>query len=323
MPVPAAPLEHQTPNVERGLPASAPPLLNKAQKPKLRYRIEYALLWTLSRLAGKLPLESASRLSGIAWQTCAPLTSRHRRAASHLAAMLPALNRRERDEILRAMWNHLGQTFIETILLTHFAAQPERLEIDAASTAMLRKAIATGCILVTPHLGNWEIAALANTYLATNHAVIYRPAKNPLTDEFLLQNRALYYRGGLFAKGHDAVRKALKHLRKGGSLGIMADLRDHKGLRVPFFGYLAPSTPMPAMLACQLQRPIFAMCIVRTGTCRFKMVTEEVPVYCSGDRAADVLQTTAAIQAIFEQWIRRWPEQWMWAHRRINEWVKA
>jgi KDO2-lipid IV(A) lauroyltransferase len=130
--------------------------------------------------------------------------------------------------------------------------------------------------------------------------------------------RAPYFASGLVAKGNAAARGLLRQARQGGSIGMMADLRDLEGVAVPFFGRLAPSTPAPATLARQFQRPLFAAALVRVGASRFKMQAVEIEVRRSADRAGDVRDATAAMQAVFEGWIRRWPEQWMWAHRRYE-----
>ena len=97
---------------------------------------------------------------------------------------------------------------------------------------------------------------------------------------------------------------------------MMADLRDNSGVAVPFLGRPAKSTPLPAMLARQYGRPIFAVALVRTGPAQFRMEAAEIPVPHTADREGDIETATASIQAMFESWVCRWPGQWMWAHRR-------
>ena len=75
---------------------------------------------------------------------------------------------------------------------------------------------------------------------------------------------------------------------------------------------------MPAMLARQYRLPLFAVCLVRVGPARFRMEACEIEVSRTGDRAADIGAATAQTQRVFEAWIRQWPEQWMWAHRRYD-----
>ncbi len=284
----------------------------------LKYRLEYVALRAVIAVFRALPLETASALGGALWEAVAPHTSRHRRAERHLALMMPELSAEDRQRILRGMWRNLGQTAIESLMLDRIAAEPWRLLVDEECQILQARIMAEGGILVAAHLGNWEVAALPLGQAHANHAAVYRRMKNPLAERYVLALRAPLYPAGLFAKGEAAARGLMRQAKAGGSIGIMGDLRENGGIDVPFFGHPAPSTPFPAMLARQYQRPLFAVCTVRTGRVRFRTVLREITVPRTEDRAADILAATAEIQTTFETWIRRWPEQWMWAHRRID-----
>ena len=93
-------------------------------------------------------------------------------------------------------------------------------------------------------------------------------------------------------------------------------LRDLAGLRVPFFGRPAPSTPFPALLARARGVPLFAGAMIRRDGVCFEAEMMEISVDRSKDREADLFATTARIQAAFEALIRAHPGQWMWGHRR-------
>ena len=108
----------------------------------------------------------------------------------------------------------------------------------------------------------------------------------------------------------------MRIVRGGGSLAVMADLREHKGIDAPFFGRPAPSTPFPALMARAIGVPLVAGRVLRTDGARFVVTAEIVPVPRTHDRDADVRQATEALQAVFERWIREAPGQWMWGHRR-------
>ena len=108
----------------------------------------------------------------------------------------------------------------------------------------------------------------------------------------------------------------IKLSRAGGYPCFVADLREGRGVQVPFFGRPVWSNPFPALVARVAGVPLYAAAVVRTKGAHFVMRIEPVEAPRSDDRNADVLATTAAIQARFEQFIRDTPEQWMWAHRR-------
>ncbi len=283
---------------------------------RLRHGLEYAGLRAVDWLYRALPLEFAARLNGGLWSAIARHSSRHRRAARNLAAMMPELSAQRREAILRAMWRHLGATFLEGLQLDRLAAEPERIELDETTQTILRRTVAEGAIIVCPHLGNWEASVLPLAAVSAQHMGVYRRAQNPLIDAYLYAIRKTYFGGGLLAKGDAAARGLLRQARQGRSLGFMADLRDINGVAVAFFGRPAPSTPLPAALARQYGRPIFAVCLVRLAPARYRLEAVEIPVARGGDREGDISATTARVQQAFEAWIRQWPEQWMWAHER-------
>ena len=111
---------------------------------------------------------------------------------------------------------------------------------------------------------------------------------------------------------------ASKYVKKGGALSVMADLRERRGPKVPFFGHLAPSNPFPAMLAVTLNKPVFIAHVQREAGVRFKIRVDEIQVAQSGDREADILETTARIQLALENNIRSRPGEWMWS---LGRWI--
>ena len=284
----------------------------------LRRRLEYAALRGFAVAMRALPLEFGSCFCGWLWGAFAPHLSRQRRADRHLAAMMPELSAAERQRILLAMWRNLGQTFAEALQLDRIAAEPDRIELDARCREIVRRTVAEGGIVAGAHLGNWEAGAAPFAAAGGRHVGVYRSMTNPLVEVYFLKIREPYYKGGLLAKGDGAARGLARQARQGGPILQMADLRDETGVPAPFFGRLAPSTPAPAMLARRFGRPLFAVAIVRVATCRFRMQAVEIEVPRSGDRAADIRNATAKIQSTFEGWIRRWPEQWMWARNRYE-----
>jgi KDO2-lipid IV(A) lauroyltransferase len=301
---------------ESGAKASPGPSLRRLVR--LRRRLEYAALRGFAAVMRVLPLEVASRFSGWLWGALAPHLSRQRRADRHLAAMMPELSAAERKRILLAMWRNLGQTFAEALQLDRIAAEPDRIELDGPCREIVRRTVIEGGVLACAHLGNWEAAAVPFAAAGAALVDVYRAVANPLLDAYLLEIRAPYFRGGLLAKGAGAALGLARHARRGRPTAHMADLREDAGVPVLFFGRLAPSTRTPAALARQFGRPLFAFVLVRVATCRFRMQAVEIEVPRSADRSADIRNATAKIQSAFEGWIRRWPEQWMWARNRYE-----
>jgi KDO2-lipid IV(A) lauroyltransferase len=261
-----------------------------------------------------MPLELASAFSGKGWRLVAPLTRRHARAIGNLRLAFPEKSEAQCDRIARDMWEVLGRTFGEFF---HLDEIYDSDRIDASAVEMVMKSFGDNrAVVCGAHQGNWEIGAMAPVRLGARPTGIYQRISNPLVDRRVHARRARFYPGGLLEKSPAAGVQALRNIRQGGCLALLADLRDGFGVKVPFFGRLAPSTPFPADVARLLNVPLIAFFIAREKGVRFKLSLEVIKTPRTDDRAADILAATAALHAALERSIRERPEQWMWAHRR-------
>jgi KDO2-lipid IV(A) lauroyltransferase len=244
-----------------------------------------------------------------------PLTSRHRRALDNLALAFPEKTAEERERIARAMWMHLGRVTGEAFQIDRLMADDARVELPR-DFERFRELGREGAISAALHLGNWEIAGVLPRRAGLPLAGVYQALHNPLVERYLKDMRAPAYPAGLYAKGPDLGRTVIRLARNGAGVGIVADLREMRGVGVLFFGQPAFATPLPAMLARASGRPIIAGAVIRTQGVRFRAVLEHVPVPRTDDRQRDVEEATQALHAVFERWIREAPEQWMWTHRK-------
>lgn len=282
----------------------------------LKNHIEGALLnfsiWVL-RL---VPVDAASWAMGKLWRIFAPFNARHKRALEHLQKALPDLSDAERKKIVADMWENLGRVAAETFHIDRLLMQGDRFEVDAdAETAAILDG-KTGCIFVSLHTGNWEMCvqpAVQKGHVITG---VYQALKNPEADKALRSLRKDLYAGGLLSKGHHTARKILGALKGGGTVAIMGDLRETRGIKVPFFGRPAYATPIPASLARSCNVPIVLGRVVRKNGVNFRVEGRVIRVPVTDDRQADIANTTAEIHATFERWIREHPEQWMWIHKK-------
>jgi Kdo2-lipid IVA lauroyltransferase/acyltransferase len=298
-------------------PSPLPDALARAPLARaLGWRAENLGLGAMQGLIEALGPDRASAFSGALWRKLAPLNKRHARADGHLAAAMPELTPAERSGILGDMWENLGRTTAESFHLTALLADRTRFEIGPDTLAAVESAKARGAVFVSLHQGNWELAAPLLNALGLPVAGVYQKLQNPLAEARALALRAPHYPLGLFAKGHETARMLLKLVGNGGTVAIMADLRDVGGVEVPFFHRPAPSTAFPALIARTRGVPLFAGVVRRKAGARFSITVEEIPVQTSDNRQDDITATTASIQACFERFVRATPGQWMWGHRR-------
>jgi KDO2-lipid IV(A) lauroyltransferase len=121
----------------------------------------------------------------------------------------------------------------------------------------------------------------------------------------------------MFAKGARGSRAALRHLRTGGSLGLLVDQKMNDGLAVPFFGRMAMTAPALGQMAVRCGCPVIPVRVERLGPARFRMVCEPpLDVARTGDTLSDVYALTVAVNVTLERWIRADPGAWLWLHRR-------
>ena len=264
-----------------------------------------------------LPVDFASAFSGVVWRVIAPWLRRDQRAMNQISLAMPELAAEQRRKIINLMWRNLGRNFGEAFHLDEIADDPSRISFRASPETIERLKTLKKLVVISLHTGNWELASVAFSN-ATGVPVtgIYQRLKNPLVDREVVAMRKRFYPLGLFGKGKDAVVKMIKTVKNGGAAALLADLRDFRGVMVPFFGRPAPSTTIPAIISLSQDAPILIGRVIRTKGVHFICEFEIMEFAPTGDRDADVLALTAQIHAQFEQWVREYPDQWMWGHRR-------
>jgi KDO2-lipid IV(A) lauroyltransferase len=281
----------------------------------LRYRLEYALYLLFGGAMRLLPIETASAITGTLVRWLAPLSRRHQRVIDQLKFAYPEKSDEELASLAQQSWDTMGRVFAESFRLDEIL-QSDRVVIEDFDAVHARVAQCDGFVACTAHQGNWEIAAVSLAKMGIKTAGIYRRLKNPLVDANVRQQRLVLYPDGLLQKQHSTALTATKYVKGGGALSVMADLRERRGPKVPFFGHPAPSNPFPAMIAVTLNKPVFIAHVMREPGVRFKIAVSEIEVAHSGDRDADILETTARIQAALEKNIRMRPGEWMWSLAR-------
>ena len=282
----------------------------------LRYRIETGVLKLAIFLFRLIPVDIASAVMGYLWRKLAPLNSRHKRALRQLELAMPETTSQEREAIVQGMWDNLGRVAAETFHISELL--PEDFRFEAIADETTRKVLAgeQKAIFVSLHSGNWEMCVQPAVRSGLDLAGVYQALKNPYADKALRDMRKDLYKLGLFSKSHQTARKLVSLARQGSVIAIMGDLREVRGIKVPFFGREAYANPVPATLARSGGVPIVLGRVIRTGGVNFKIEGRAIEVPVTEDRKDDIQKTTEEIHRVFEEWIRENPSQWMWIHRK-------
>ena len=269
-------------------------------------------------LFGALPLDRASALGGWLGRCVGPLLPARRFARRNLARAFPGMSDGEIAAVVRGMWDNLGRVAAEYAHLGEIEvyADDGRVEVVGSEYVDLLRNDGAGGIFFSAHLGNWEIASLVVTQNGVPLTHIYRAANNPLVEPLLRAARAPV--GGVhYPKGAAGARKLVAALKRGEHVGMLIDQKFNDGIAAPFFGRDAMTAPALAQLALKFGCPVVPARVERLGGARFRLtVYPPLEIPNSGDRQADVAETMRRVNALFEDWIRARPEQWLWLHRR-------
>lgn len=248
-----------------------------------------------------------------------PLGVRRAVVERQVRAAFPGLPESEVVRIARASYENLGRTTIETAILPG-ASREEILalfnHVEGWDVVERARAAGRGVIFVSGHLGNWE---LAGSFIAASGVpleAVARRMQNPLFDRYITRTRERI--GMTVIHDADAVRRVPRAVRAGRSVGFLID-QGAVGLAstwVPFFGRYAKTPRGPAVFTLRLDAPLIFTAAVRQPNGRYLMGFETVEYARTGDRETDVDGIVAAYTSMLERWVRRYPEQYFWHHRR-------
>jgi KDO2-lipid IV(A) lauroyltransferase len=173
-----------------------------------------------------------------------------------------------------------------------------------------------GAILLTAHLGNWEMVGVLIAASGYPLSVIAREQRDHKITDYVRRTRE---RMGMSVLHRDvAVRESLRALRRNEIVGILVDQNaGEDGVFVDFFGHLASTAPGVAAFALRTGAAVLPTFGWRNADNTHTVeIGAPVPVMRTGDRGKDILVNTARHAKIIEEAIRKHPEQWFWLHKR-------
>ena len=284
------------------------------------HRAEFTALRAVVSTLGALDWETAgnigARIGALGYR---PLGIRRGVVERQIAAAFPELAEADVRRIALGAYENLGRSSIEAAILPRLGPNAVLDKFEGADDYDIveeARSKGRGLIFVTGHLGNWE---LAGAYVAARGIpldAIARRMKNPLFDRYLTETRSQI--GMHVVHDSEAVRRTPRSLREGRAVAFLSD-QGVLGLAstfVPFFGRPAKTPRGPAVFALRLDVPVVFGAAVRQPSGKYRLVFERVAVEDTGDRDRDVDAIVARYTAALERWVRRYPEQYFWHHRR-------
>src|ERR1700709_963856 len=242
----------------------------------------------------------------------------------NLTAAFPEKSPEEIETILSGVWDNVGRVGAEFAHLDHIwdhdPARPEdsRIEIEPRTHELFAQLRLDGkpALIFASHLGNWELPAVAAVAHGLDAAILYRRPNIASADRIIQEMRAVKM-GTLIPAGRDAPLKLAEALQKGQHVAMLVDQYLTNGVEVTFFGRKTRANPMLARLLRQVECPIQGVRISRLPGQRFRAeLSEEVQPERDAAGQIDIQGTMQAITSVVEGWIREYPDQWLWLHRR-------
>ena len=279
--------------------------------------VVYLLYRTGSAVVAALPLPllfAFGQFLGVcAWM----FSGKYRRLATRNLEIAFANEKspRELRQLVRRHFRGLGANLLCSAKLTQMPPEKilERVEVENIESMAREFRAGVPVVLVLSHLGTWEVfAQLMPKFVGfVRGASVYQGLGNRFIDKHVRRTRS--QTGLELFDRHDGFEPVIDLLRSGGGVGVLSDQHagDH-GVWTPFFGRLASTSPLPALLAKRTRAALIAAGVYTTGPARWRMVFTER----FDQTGASVAVLTSKINRVIEQQIRRAPEDWFWVHNR-------
>jgi KDO2-lipid IV(A) lauroyltransferase len=286
----------------------------------MRQRLEYALVWLLVKAIGSLPRPIA-RAAGIslAWSVYL-IHGRLRRVGMHNLQMALPEKRREHARILRGVYTSLGRQVAEVCLFPRYTREnvTEVVVYDGFENFERALERRKGVIFLTAHLGGWELSSFSHSLHGHPLKIVMRALDNVYLDRMMRDYRTMH--GNQTVDKDDFVRGLLSAMKAGDTVGILMDtnMTPPQGVFVDFFGIPACTASGMARIALRTDAAVVPGFSIWDPALRKYRLRFDPPVQLvhTGDDESDVIANTAQFTKIIENYVRRYPDQWLWIHRR-------
>jgi Kdo2-lipid IVA lauroyltransferase/acyltransferase len=285
------------------------------------YRLQYWPLLALVRFVGLLPRPMARGVGLLIAGVVYHFHPRLRRVGlRNLELAFPEKPLAERRKILRGVYRSLGR------LLAEFCLFPDYTRENVSGVATYQgfenfeaaEKRGKGVLFLTGHFGGWEIGSLFHSLQGHPMRIVVRPIDNPYVDALVTRNRTLHGNSLIGKQGF--ARGLLAAMQDNETVGILMDtnMTPPQGVFVDFFGIPACTAVGIARVALHTDAavvPAFTIWdqVLRKYRVEFSSAVELVR---TGDYEADAVANTALFNRIFEEYVRKYPDQWLWVHRR-------
>lgn len=289
------------------------------RKTRLSHRLEYAVVIVIFSALALLPFRMRRKLMGtIMARIIAPLVGYRKRIRKNLEHVWPELDPSEKSRLSIEAARHFGQSICELTSPDDLLALAHQTKLTGPGLASLEQAHNEGrpAIVVSGHFGNYDIVRAALIAHGFEVGALYRRMNNPLFHNFYIE-KISKIGTPLFERGRPGLGDMVRHLKGGGFLAALFDVRPRKGPRLPFFGQPAMTATSMAELALRYNAILVPFFGTRLPNDAGFTAEIEAPIPPS-----DPETMTNALNKALEARIEQNPEQWFWVHNRWKHGVR-
>jgi len=287
----------------------------------MRRKLEYAAAWPFIKILGLMPRALARAFAIGLGRAVYLLHFRLRQVGMrNLAMALPEKSEAERAGILRGVFTSLGRQLAELCQFPKYTPENvgEVVVYDGLENYERAYARGKGVLFLTAHFGGWELSAFAHSLHGHWLHIVMRPMDNQYLDQLIEHYRTMH--GNKTVAKDDFVRGLLAAMRAGETVGILMDtnMTPPQGVFVDFFGIPACTASGLARIALRTDAavvPGFTIWDAALGKYRLRF-DPALELIRTGDQEADIVANTQKFTKVIEDYVRAYPDQWLWVHRR-------
>ncbi|PYX98130.1 MAG: lipid A biosynthesis acyltransferase [Acidobacteria bacterium] len=287
----------------------------------MRQKFEYVAVYLFVRVLGSLP-RRLSRAFGIGLGMAAYIVvGRLRRVGMrNLEIAFPEMPKNRHSQIIRELFTGFGRHLAEFCMFPRYTAENARSVAlyDGFENYTAGRDAGRGVLLLTAHLGAWEIGSFVHSIFGNPIKIVVRRLDNPKVDALVERYRTLHG-NQTFAK-EDFARGLLAAMKAGETVGILMDtnMTPPQGVFVNFFGKPACTASGMARVALRSGAAVVpAFTIWDKNLKKYRVRFDPtLQLVSTGDDDADAITNTALFNRVIQNYVTRYPEQWLWVHRR-------
>jgi KDO2-lipid IV(A) lauroyltransferase len=273
-------------------------------------------------LARRLGPERSADIGAALARRFGPLLPAHRTALANIRAAFPEKSEAEVRQLALAAWDNLGRTGAE---YPHLGAlfdyeygsdKVGRVEVDGIEHFIALRDDEKPGLIFSAHLANWELPAICAARYGLDATAVFRAPNDPAVARLVHEVRSETM-GGLEAARQGAAFAMQGVLEKGGHLGMLIDQHFTRGVTVDFLGRPARVNPILGKFARRFDCPVHGVRVIRLPGHRFRLqLTPALAMPRDENGEIDVQGAMQTMTSVVEGWVREYPEQWLWMHRR-------